>query len=141
MERRGVTMIRTGIWINRGLYLDPVAGAAEERLLRSIEAFLHSAARHRMQVIFTFSAFDPQTTEHAVGSQEPIRLGPGRNPYTDPSAIRAQASWVSSIAGRFKNVPFFSFDLINEPSFSNPRRLWRGNTPNGDPSELAAWRE
>jgi len=141
MERRGVTMIRTGIWTNRGLYLDPVAGAAEERLLRSLEAFLHSAARHRMQVIFTFSAFDPQTTEHAAGSQDPIRLAPGRNPYTDPTSIRAQASWLSSIAGRLKNVPFLSFDLINEPSFSNPRRLWRGNTPNGDPSELAAWRD
>jgi len=141
MERHGVTMIRTGIWINRGLYLDPVAGAAEERLLRAIEAFLHSAARHRMQVIFTLSAFDPQTIEHAAGSQEPIRPGAGRNPYTDPGAIRAQASWASSIARRFKEVPFFSFDLINEPSFSNPRRLWRGNTPNGDPSELAAWRE
>ncbi|MGO9096486.1 MAG: beta-galactosidase [Bryobacteraceae bacterium] len=141
MERRGVTMARTGIWLNRGLYLDPISGAASERLLRSIEAFLYSAGRHRIQVIFTLSSFDPQTLQHGAGSETPVRMGPGQNPYTDPGAIRAQAAFVSSIAKRFKDVPFFSFDLINEPSFSNPRHPWRGNTPNGDPSELAAWRE
>ena len=46
-----------------------------------------------------------------------------------------------SVVERFKNVPWLCWDLINEPSFSNPDRLWKGNTPNGDPVELAAWRK
>ncbi|MGH9584574.1 MAG: beta-galactosidase, partial [Bryobacteraceae bacterium] len=39
----------------------------------------------------------------------------------------------------FKNVPGLSWDLINEPSFSDPALLWKGNTPHADPSEIAAW--
>jgi hypothetical protein len=45
-----------------------------------------------------------------------------------------------SIVRRFHDVPHLSWDLINEPSFSNPQHLWRGNTPNNDPTEIAAWR-
>ena len=71
--------------------------------------------------------------------QDGGRLGPGSNPYLDPVAIEAQLSYVRAIVARFRNVPFLSFDLINEPSFSNPKRIWRGNSPNGDPAELAAW--
>jgi hypothetical protein len=41
----------------------------------------------------------------------------------------------------FKNVPWLSYDLINEPSFSNPNHVFKGNYPNGDPSEVAAWRK
>ncbi|HEY9142338.1 MAG TPA: beta-galactosidase, partial [Bryobacteraceae bacterium] len=66
---------------------------------------------------------------------------PGPNPYLDPAAIRAELSYVLSVVGRFKSVPWLCWDLINEPSFSNPDRLWKGNTPNGDPVELAAWRK
>jgi hypothetical protein len=40
---------------------------------------------------------------------------------------------------RFKDVPWLSWDLINEPSFSNPRQIFKGNYPNGDPTETAAW--
>jgi hypothetical protein len=36
-------------------------------------------------------------------------------------------------------VPWLSYDLINEPSFSNPRRVFHGNVPNGDAAEQAAW--
>jgi hypothetical protein len=46
---------------------------------------------------------------------------------------------VLSIVDRFRNVPWLCWDLINEPSFSNPNRLWKGNTPNNDPTEIAAW--
>ena len=31
MERQGLTAVRTGIWLNRGHYLDLVTGAADER--------------------------------------------------------------------------------------------------------------
>jgi hypothetical protein len=141
IERQGMTAVRTGIWLNRGRYLDVVSGAADERLLGAIEAFLLAAARRHMQVIFTFFAFEPQTEMVPGPGQETGRLGPGSNPYLDPVAIDAQLAYVRAIVSRFRDVPFLSFDLINEPSFSNPKRLWKGNTPNGDPRELAAWQQ
>jgi len=139
MERQGLNAVRTGLWLNRGRYLDPVSGAADERLLRALEAYLHAAARHHMQVVFTFFAFDPQTEIQQGPGQEGNRLGPGSNPYMDPIAVESQAAYVRSIVSRFRNVPFLSYDLINEPSFANPARPWKGNVPNGDPKELAAW--
>lgn len=138
MERSHVTFVRTGVWLNHADYLDRVTGGASERFLRAVEAYLHSAARHNIQVHFTFFGFDPQTQRPMAGRMPPT-LGPGSNPYTDPVAIQAQKEYVSSIAGRFKDVPFLSWDLINEPSFSNPEKHFAGNTPNGDPSEVAAW--
>ena len=140
MQREGFTAVRTGIWLNRARYLDDVSGAAGERLLRAIEAYLYTAAQHHMQVVFTFFAFDPQTEMQQGPGQEGDRLGPGSNPYLDPVAIEAQVAYVRAIVSRFRDVPFLSFDLINEPSFTNPKRLWKGNSPNGDPEELAAWR-
>lgn len=141
MEQQGFNTVRTGIWQNRARYLDVVTGAADERLLRAIEAYLHAAARHHMQVIFTFFAFEPQTEMQQGPGQEGNRLGPGSNPYTDPVSIAAQISYVRTITSRFRDIPFVSWDLINEPSFSNPKRPWKGNSPNGDPTELAAWQK
>ncbi|MGE5860752.1 MAG: beta-galactosidase, partial [Ignavibacteria bacterium] len=139
MERLGFTAVRTGIWLNRLRYLDPVSGSADERLLNAVEAYLHAAARHHLQIIFTFFAFDPQTEMQAGYGQDGNRLGPGSNPYIDPAALEAQVNYITAIASRFGNVPFLSFDLINEPSFNNPKRLWKGNSPSGDPKESAAW--
>lgn len=139
MERLGLTIVRTGIWLDRARYLDEVSGAVDERALRAMEAFLSAAARHHMQVIFTFFAFDPQTDMQQGAGQQGNRMGPGSNPYLDPVAIEAEAAYVRSIVSRFRDVPFLSYDLINEPSFSNPSRLWKGNSPNGDPFELTAW--
>ncbi len=141
MEHQGFTAVRTGLWLNRARYLDVVTGAADERLLRAVEAYLCAASRHHMQVLFTFFAFDPQLEMEGGPGQEGERLGPGSNPYLDPVAIEAQAAYVRTIASRFKDVPFLSFDLINEPSVTNPGRLWKGNSPNGDPKELAAWQQ
>ncbi len=141
MEHQGFTAVRTGIWLNRARYLDPVSGAAGERVLRALEAYLYAAARHHFQVIFTFFAFDPQTELDPGPGQEGGRLGPGSNPYLDPVAVEAQASYLRAIVSRFRNVPFLSYDLINEPSFDNPKRLWKANSPNGDPKELAAWHQ
>ena len=141
MERQGLTIVRTGIWTNRTRYLDWVSGSVDERLLSAIEAYLYAAARHHMQVVFTFFAFEPQTEMQLGSGQDVQRLGAGSNPYLDPVAIEAQVNFVRSIASRFRDVPFLSFDLINEPSFSNPKRLWKGNSPNGDPVELSAWQQ
>ena len=133
-----MTFIRTGVWNNHIEFLDRTTGGANERFLRNLEAFLLSAGRHNIHVNFTFYAFDPQTVLRHPG-EESLLTGPGSNPYTDPAAIRAQQNYILSVVNRFKNVPYLSWDLINEPSFSNPKRLWRGNAPNNDPTELAAW--
>jgi hypothetical protein len=137
MQARHITFIRTGIWDNRLYYTDVVSGGATESVLRNIESFLLAAARHDLHVQFTFYAFDPQTALR-WGGEAPI-MDAGRNPYTDPIAIDAQKRFVHSIVERFKDVPFLSWDLINEPSFSSARALFRGNVPNADATEVAAW--
>ncbi|MGO8791528.1 MAG: beta-galactosidase [Terriglobia bacterium] len=139
MEQHGVSFIRTGVWLDHLEIFDERTGQVKERFLRNLEAFLLSAARHHIHVNFTFCAFDPQTIMRHPG-EESLLTGPGTNPYTDPVAIRAQQKYMLSIVRRFHDVPNLSWDLINEPSFSNPKHLWRGNTPNNDPTELAAWR-
>jgi hypothetical protein len=135
MAARGLTFVRTGIWHDRTRMIDSPTGTAKESVLRNIEAMLLAAGRHGLQVQFTLFVFEPQSEMRASVSM----LGPGRNPYTDPVAVEAQSSFVRSIAARFKDVPFLSWDLINEPSFSNPRAIFRGNQPNADPTEVEAW--
>ena len=66
---------------------------------------------------------------------------PPQNPYLDPGMLRQEQAYVRSVVSRFRAVPFLSWDLINEPSFSNPRNVFKGNYPNNDPAELAAWRK
>lgn len=138
MQKHGITFVRTGIWNNQIRLIDPITGGVNERFLRGLEAFLLSAARHHIQVNFTFTAFDPQTIRRYPGETSQV-LGPGTNPYTDPVAIRAEQNYNLSIVTQFKDVPFLSWDLINEPSFSNPKVPWIGNTPNNDPSERREW--
>src|SRR5207245_7106730 len=62
----------------------------------------------------------------------------GVNPYWGPEARRKQQTLVTTVVGRFRDVPFLAWDLINEPSISE--HLWQ-TRPNGDPIELAAWNE
>lgn len=137
MAAADLDFVRTGIWHPRRLLVDSATGTASERTLRNIEAMFHAAARHGLHVQFVFHAFDPQTS---MRGEAPLR-GPGRNPYTDPVAVDAQKAFVRSIVARFAEVPFVSWDLINEPSFSNPERIFSGNTPNADPTEVEAWNE
>ncbi len=137
MAERGFTFVRTGIWFDRLRLVDAATGAAKESVLRNIEALLQAAGKHGLQVQFTFFSFEPQTIVHS----EHNILGPGRNPYTDPVAVESQKTFVRSIADRFRDVPFLSWDLINEPSFSNPRAIFRGNQPNDDPTEVLAWND
>lgn len=133
MRKRGVNFIRTGVWGGQSRFLNPLGGA-NQAFLRGLEAFLLAAARAHLQVNFTFTAFNPR-----------IGYGPahpgGRNPYLDPGAIRTELNYYLSIVRRFKNVRFLSWDLINEPSFSNPLIPWKGNIPNRDPIELRLWRQ
>jgi hypothetical protein len=137
MAARGFNFVRTGIWFDRLRLTDTPTGAARESVLRNLEAMLHSAGRHGLHVQFTFFSFEP----HTVFRGEAPVFGPGRNPYTDPVALEAQQTFVRSVAARFPHVPFLSWDLINEPSFSNPRAIFRGNQPNADATETRAWQE
>jgi hypothetical protein len=135
MARHGVTFVRTGVWVPILNFIEPASGAVTERFLRNLEAYLLCARRHNIIVNFTFFAFAPRFGLRPF--EPPSASGP--NPYMDPAAIRAEQDYILSVINHFKDVPWLSWDLINEPSFSNPERLWRGNTPKGDPAETAAW--
>lgn len=138
MEKHGVSFVRTGVWGGQIKFLDAADGGVPERFLRNLEAYLMSARMHNIAVNFTFFAFDPQTTLR-LGGDVPVMFLPGTNPYLDPVTVSAEQNYMLSILDRFKNVPYLSWDLINEPSFSSPRHLWKGNTPNEDMAESRAW--
>lgn len=138
MERHNISFVRTGVWGSQIRFLEQPDGGVSERFLRNLEAYLLCARRHNIAVNFTFFAFEPQAT---LREREilPLTFLPGVNPYLDPVTIRAEQDYMLSIVNRFRDVPYLCWDLINEPSFSNPGRLWKGNTPNGDAVELHAW--
>ena len=118
----GLNMLRTGWWTGWEKLCDP-SGQPSEKTLRTLEAYLMTARRHGLPVQFNFFAFLPEV------------LG-GVNAYLDPAAVEKQKRLVSTVAARFHDVPFVTWDLINEPSFS--RHLWQMR-PNGDPLELERW--
>ncbi len=126
MVEAGVNMVRTGLWTGwKRVMLDP--GAVDEGVLRAFTAFLLTARRYDIPVIFTFFAFLPE----AWG---------GVNPYLDPTAVVAQKALVAAFARRFAGVNDLLWDFINEPSFSSPARVW-STRPNYDAYEHAAWVE
>ncbi|HLF15483.1 MAG TPA: cellulase family glycosylhydrolase, partial [Bacteroidota bacterium] len=126
MKEAGINMIRTGIWTGwKNLMLD--VGSVSEYPLRSLDAFILSAQRHDIPVIFTFFAFLPE-------------MWGGVNPYMDPRSVQAQKIFLATIAARYKNTPSVIWDLINEPSFSSSDQLWLCR-PNYDRHESAAWKE
>jgi hypothetical protein len=120
----GLNMIRTGWWTGWDKFFDE-NGRPYERTLRTMEAFLMTARKNGLPVQFNFFAFLPDV------------LG-GKNPYLDPEAVRRQQTLISSVVGRFHDVPWLAWDLINEPSIS--QYLWK-TRPNGDPIELQAWND
>ncbi len=134
MEKYGVNFVRTGVWMPYKRFVEPISDQVNERFLRNLEAYLLCARRHNIAVNFTFFAFVPQVATRfgREGSTAP-------NAYIAQESIQAELDYVLSVVNRFKAVPWLSWDLINEPSFSNPNRLWKGNTPNGDHAELEAW--
>jgi hypothetical protein len=139
MQSHGVSFVRTGVWMSNARFVDPTTGGVNDRFLRNLEGFLLSAQHHNIAVNFTFFAFSPKSGTQPSEHPTPDDPTPP-NPYLDTSALRAQQAYIRSIIARFGKVPFLSWDLINEPSVSNPRHIFSGNYPNGDPSELAAWR-
>ena len=138
MQRHGVNFVRTGVWMGGAKFVEPITGGANERFLRNLEAFLAAAHRHRIAVNFTFFAFTPRVYEARRPESDTSATIP-LDPYLDPAALEAEKSYIASVVNRFDKLPWLSYDLINEPSFSNPRNIFHGNTPNGDSSEVAAW--
>jgi len=136
MAAHGVSFVRTGVWMPNAKFIDPATGGVNERFLRNLEAFLDCAQRHHIAINFTFFAFSPRSGP-APKTTDPTTPLP--NPYTDPASVEAQQAYVRSVVDRFKDVPWLSWDLINEPSFSNPKQVFHGNFPNGDSTEVAAW--
>jgi endo-1,4-beta-mannosidase len=124
MEDAGINMLRTGLWTD----WDKVTGdtgVASERTRRTMEAFLMTARKHGLPVQFNLFAFMPEV------------FG-GVNPYLDPVAVQKQQKFVASMVQPFARVPFLIWDVINEPSFDNPKRFFATH-PNGDAAETAAW--
>jgi glycosyl hydrolase family 42 (putative beta-galactosidase) len=128
MAAHGVTFVRTGVWMKNAKFIEPGTGEPDERFLRNLEAFLICAQQHGISVNFTFFAFTPDSPAQT-------------NPYLDKDALRAQQTYVRAVVKRFASVPWLCWDLINEPSFSNPEKIFKGNIPNGDAVEVNAWHE
>jgi hypothetical protein len=136
MAAHGVNFVRTGVWMRNAKFIDPGTNRPSERFMRNLEAFLLCAHHHGISVNFTFFAFSPISGPVPQPADSTATI---RNPYIDGDAVRMEEAYVQAIASRFAQVPWLSYDLINEPSFSNPRQIFKGNTPNGDPAELEAW--
>jgi hypothetical protein len=136
MAAHGVSFVRTGVWMPNGKFIEGSTGGVNERFLRNLEAFLDCAHRHNIAINFTFFAFSPRSGNFSL---DPDAAATPPNPYLDPGAVNAEQAYIRSVLERFKDVPWLSWDLINEPSFSNPRQIFKGNYPNGDPAEIAAW--
>lgn len=122
----GLNAIRTGLWY--GWDRASAGGlGADEAVLRALEAFYLTARRHCLPVIFNCFAFTP----HAFGAADP---------YFDPAAIDGQRAFLAAIARRMAPAREFVWDLINEPSFASPKKLW-SLRPAGTTFERDAFRD
>ncbi|HKU73563.1 MAG TPA: beta-galactosidase [Pyrinomonadaceae bacterium] len=126
MKEAGVNMVRTGIWTAWKKYM-PEPGKVNEAVLRAFDAFLLTAHKYDIPVIFTFFAFLPETWG-------------GENAYLDPRAVKAQQQFISAFTERCRRVDDVIWDFINEPSFCSPKFLWNCR-PNYDAHEQAAWKQ
>ncbi len=124
MKAAGVNIVRTGIWTGwKQLMTD--TGAPNEAALRAMDAFVLTARKFDIPLIFTLFAFLPESWG-------------GANPYLDPRSVNAQKEFVTAFARRYPQMSDIIWDLINEPSFCNPRYLWQCR-PNYDRYETEAW--
>jgi hypothetical protein len=124
MNESGINYVRTGLW-NSWSRIMIDRGAIDESALRSLDAYVMTAAKYNVVICFTFFAFTPP-------------LYGGTNPYLDPRAIEWQKTFITLIANRYKDINWIHFDLINEPSYSPPNEIWK-NSSIGDQYEKNAW--
>jgi hypothetical protein len=127
MKAAGINLIRTGIWSAWREFM-PTVGVASEAMLRAMDAFVLTACKHDIQVIFTFFTFFPPLFE-------------GENPWLDPRSLQGQRDFIATLTRRYADVHLLSWDLINEPSFGNPKQIFAERAiPNYDRFEQAAFR-
>ena len=126
MKDAGVNMVRTGIWTGWKKYMT-AAGQMNEVTLRAFDAFLLTAHKYDIPIIFTFFAFLPETWG-------------GENAYLDPRSIKAQQQFISAFTERCSHVDDVIWDFINEPSFGSYKHIWSCR-PNYDAHERAAWKQ
>lgn len=128
MKESGVNLIRTGIWTAWREFM-PLTGIANEAALRALDAFIMTLCAHDLQLIFTFFTFYPPLFE-------------GENPWLDPRSIQGQQDFVAVLARRYASVELLSWDLINEPSFGDPKRVFaKRPIPHYDHYEVAAFQK
>lgn len=139
MERNGVTLVRTGVWMPNTRFVDPATGGVNKRFLRNLEAFLAEAQQHHIAIDFNFFSAVPRRPIFYPGMKR--SKTPPPNPYLDPASVSMEHKYVLSVVRHFADVPWLCYDLINEPSFSNPFVVYHGNVPNGDPVEVRDWDE
>ena len=126
MKAAGMNLIRTGIWTGWDEMM-PVAGVMSEAALRALDAFVMTACKYNIQVIFNFFAFYPP-------------LFDGEDPWHDPRSLQAQEDFVAIIARRYAQVELVSWDLINEPSLGDPANAFaKRPLPHYHRLELAAF--
>ena len=100
--------------------------------------FCSARSAINIAVNFTLFAFSPRSGPRGQGEKQPIGHSPQPISRSNVGAAWSRptfAPWWSDS----KTSPARHWDLINEPSFSNPRVIFKGNVPNGDPAEVAAW--
>ncbi|HZG75797.1 MAG TPA: beta-galactosidase [Paenibacillus sp.] len=125
MKKAGINLIRTGVWTawRQMMFAD---GHFTEEVLRAIDAFFLTARKHGIEVTFNFFSFAPETWE-------------GDNPYLDPRSVEAQKRFIVSVVSRHAKTSNVQWDLINEPSMFDPKRVFAGPRTAGDRFERAAY--
>ncbi|MDH7568686.1 MAG: hypothetical protein QHJ73_03770, partial [Armatimonadota bacterium] len=117
-------------------------GSPNQSLFRALDAFILTARRHRLPVLFTlFRGLPPAAA--------------GSNPYVDRRAISAQQEVLAAMAERYREAPGVMWDLLCRPSLFLPtadgegasrfdtltRQAWQGWVSARDPEEVReAWR-
>lgn len=126
MRAAGINLLRTGFWTawRSVMFVD---GHAYEEVLRAVDAFFLTAKRHGLEVTFNFFSFTPEAWE-------------GVNPYLDPRSVAAQKRFISALVSRHKESTHVQWDLINEPSMFDPKRIFSGPRPVADRYEVEAYR-
>ncbi|MCD9020311.1 beta-galactosidase [Cohnella silvisoli] len=127
MKHAGINMIRTGIWTawRQVMFVD---GHPYEEVLRSIDSFILTAKKHGLEVVFTFFSFTPEMWE-------------GVNPYLDPRSVAAQKRLIAAVVSRHVGSTNIHWDLINEPTMFDPKRVFSGPRTVGDAYEQTAFAE
>ncbi|NGP46733.1 glycoside hydrolase [Bacillaceae bacterium SIJ1] len=127
MSNAGINYIRTGFWTawRTAMFTD---GHASEETLRALDAFLLTAKKHQLEVTVNFFSFTPETWE-------------GENPYLDPRSVEAQKRFIRSMVLRHRTSTHVEWDLINEPTMFDPKRIFAGPRSSHDRFEKAAYIE